>query len=335
MCCYSTVEPSRHRSRRDGGKEWRRRPLEKATIRGQVHDPILTLSHLLEIYHLDDRQRTIRQPTRYTGIALHTGGRAHLTISPAAADTGIVIRRIDLPGAPAVKAHVDHVVDVVRATTIRCGDAQVHTVEHVLAALYALGIDNAVLDMDGPEPPIADGSSAPYCKLIAAAGVEVQGSMRQVFRVTEPLYVEQGDSKLILIPSDCYRISCTVKYGATLMDTQYLNLEVTADSFVNQLCEARTFCLYEEIEYLMKRGLIRGGSLDNAVVMKDGAIISKDGLRYSDEFVRHKMLDIVGDLSLIGGRFIGHVIAVKPGHPLNVAMAQHICRSLRPELALV
>ena len=206
------------------------------------------------------------------------------------------------------------------------GDARAHTVEHVLAALYAGGIDNARLDMDGPEPPIADGSSAPYVTLLRQAGIVEQALPRRYLRIRRPQFIEQGGSKLVIVPDDAYRVSCTVKYGVSLLDTQYLSLAVTADSFAAELSQARTFCLYEEIAALMSRNLIRGGSLDNAVVLKDGAILSSNGLRYPDEFVRHKMLDIVGDLSLVGRRLLGQVIAVKPGHPLNVTMAQHLRR---------
>ncbi len=280
---------------------------------------------------MSDLQHTIKQSVRYSGISLHTGHRAHITFKPADAGTGIIISRVDLPGKPLVEAHARNVVDVVRATTIKKGEAVVHTVEHVLAALYALGIDNCLLEMDGPEPPIADGSSKPYIDILQEAGSVEQGMPRRTIVIDEPIYVEMKESRAVILPYDHYRISCTVKYGATLMDTQYMSLPVTAESFCNEMCEARTFCLYEEIAYLMNAGLIRGGSLDNAVVMKDGAIISKDGLRYPDEFVRHKMLDIVGDLSLVGCRLQGQIIAIKPGHPLNVTLAQAIVKKFQNE----
>ena len=277
---------------------------------------------------MDDAQQTLKRPVRYSGIALHTGVRAHVTLNPAPANAGVVIRRTDLAGAPPVRAHASQVIDVMRATTIANGPARVHTVEHVLAALHALGVDNAAIDMDGPEPPIADGSSAPYVALIQEAGLVAQDAPRRYFEVKEPIFIERGESKMVLLPDPQYRISCTVKYNATILDTQYLSLTVTPETFARDLSLARTFCLYEEIAPLMSKGLIRGGSLDNAVVMKDGAIISKDGLRYNDEFVRHKMLDIVGDLSLIGCRLRAQVIAIKPGHPLNVTMAQALCEHL-------
>ena len=274
---------------------------------------------------LDDPQRTIATPCRFSGIALHTGGRAHLTIQPAAADAGVSIIRVDLPDQPAVKALASNVIDVHRATTIANGDAVVYTVEHVLAALYACDIDNAVIEMDGPEPPIVDGSSEPFCVEITAAGTVTQEAQRQYCCIEEAIYVEQGETRVVILPDEEYRISCTICFGATVMGTQYLSLPVTSESFATELAGARTFCPYEQIEELMVAGLVRGGSLDNAVVIKDGAIIAKDGLRYPDEFVRHKMLDIVGDLSLVGRRLRGQIIAIKPGHPSNVALAQRIC----------
>jgi UDP-3-O-acyl N-acetylglucosamine deacetylase len=273
---------------------------------------------------LAELQRTILQPCRFSGIALHTGVRAHLTVLPAAAGAGIRIARIDLPDRPEVRAVADNVVDVRRATTIASGAAKVHTVEHVLAALYACGVDNARLEMDGPEPPIADGSSDLFVKEILAAGTTEQGMPRDYCRIENAIYVEQGETRVVILPYHEYRISCTISFGASMMDTQYLSVAVDCETFAAELAGARTFCPYEQIEELMVAGLVRGGSLDNAVVIKDGAIIAKDELRFPDEFVRHKMLDIVGDLSLVGRRLIGHVIAIKPGHPSNVEMAQGI-----------
>lgn len=270
------------------------------------------------------KQHTLKNSIRYSGVTLHTGVRAHITLRPAPEDTGMELVRVDLSNKPKVKALATNVVDVQRATTIAAGDASVHTVEHVLAALYACDIDNAIIEMDGPEPPIADGSSAPYVSLIMKAGRIRQKAERAYFYIKEPIYITMGESKLVMLPAENYTISCTVKYGDSLMDTQYLSLPVDRQTFINEICKARTFCLYDEIEGLMIKNLIRGGSLDNAVVLKDGVIICKDGLRYPDEFVRHKMLDIIGDLSLVGYRLVGEVIAIKPGHPSNVALAQRI-----------
>ena len=267
------------------------------------------------------KQKTLKNSGKFSGVTLHTGVRAQISIEPAPIDSGIEMLRVDLPGSPRIKALAKNVVSVQRATTIASGNASVHTVEHVLAALYACGVDNAVIKMDGPEPPIGDGSSAPYVSLILKAGTKVQDAPRHVFTLKEPVYVNSGNSKLIMLPAEDYTINCTVKYDNGSMDTQFLKIPVNRKTFIDEISPARTFCLYEEIEELMVKNLIRGGSLDNAVVMKDGFIICKDGLRFQDEFVRHKILDIIGDLSLVGCRIVGEVIAIKPGHPSNVALA--------------
>ncbi len=279
-----------------------------------------------------EKQHTLGGSARYSGIALHTGGRAHLKLKPAPANSGIQICRTDVAGKPSGPALATNVTEVQRATTIACGDSHVMTVEHVLAALHACGVDNAILELDGPEPPLADGSALPFVEMIESVGVKAQRSYRKTFVVTEPLWVESGDCRLVLLPydGDGLRIACTVSYGQCEMDTQYLSLDLTRESFVSELCRARTFCeQYDVIETLMKKGLIRGASLDNAIVVKDGAIISKDGLRFSNEFVRHKMLDIVGDISLVGCRLQGQLIAIKPGHDLNVQLALKIMKLMR------
>ena len=274
------------------------------------------------------KQRTLRTSKTISGIALHTGHRVMLTVRPAPADSGIRFRRTDLPGAPEIPAHVSNVVDVQRGTTLAVGDARVHTVEHLLAAIHALGVDNAVVDMGGPEPPVCDGSSASFVRLIREAGLEEQPAEARVIDVPEMLFVEAGETKVVAIPDDAFRISCTVKFDASQLDCQFFSASVAEECFVSELSRARTFCLYHEIEALMKAGLICGGSLDNAVVIKGSAILSKEGLRYPDEFVRHKVLDMVGDLFLAGGRIRGQFIAVKPGHPANVKTAARIAERI-------
>jgi len=270
------------------------------------------------------KQTTLQRPATLSGIALHTGNRVAIVLHPAPVDTGIQFRRTDVPSKPMVAARIENVVDVQRGTTIADGDARVHTVEHLLAALYTRGVTNAIVDMAGPEPPVGDGSSTPFLEMIDRAGVQPQGAEAPDIGVDRPLVLELGETRMVMVPDPEFRISCTVKYGSTTLFCQYLSLQVTCETFERELSRARTFCLYEEIEALMKANLIVGGSLDNAVVIKDDVVLSKEGLRYADEFVRHKMLDIVGDLSLLGARIRGHVIAVKPGHPSNVALARMI-----------
>lgn len=270
------------------------------------------------------RQRTVREAASLSGIALHTGNRVKLTVLPAPAAAGVRFRRTDLPGRPEIPALISEVADTRRGTTLGRGAAQAHTVEHLLAAINALGLDNVMVEMTGPEPPIGDGSARPFLDLLRAAGAVEQDAPRRFHVVREPMWYEAGETRVVALPAPGFRISCTVKYDVTPLDCQYLSLEIDEDSFCRELAGARTFCLYQEIEYLMKNNLIRGGSLDNAVVIRRDAIFSKDGLRYPDEFVRHKMLDMVGDFFLLGRRLRGHLIAIKPGHPANVELVRKL-----------
>jgi len=267
-------------------------------------------------------QQTVGRRVSISGIALHTGIRAHLALAPAPPGSGVIFCRTDLPGAPEVRAVAGQVVDVRRGTTIAAGAARVHTVEHVMAALHAAQVDNVVVEMDGMEPPILDGSAAPYAELIAAAGVVVQGLPAPVWRATAPIVIEEREATLVLVPDQRFRITYLVAYGATPLDAQFFAAEITAESFRGEVAGARTFCLYKELEAVIAQGLVKGGSLDNAVVIHDGAIISKDGLRWPNELVRHKVLDLIGDLYLVGSRVAGHIIAVKSGHAANLALAR-------------
>ncbi len=269
------------------------------------------------------QQNTIAKSATISGIALHSGARTSLSISPAPENAGIVFRRIDMPGAPSVKAIASNVVDVRRATTLASREtgAFVVTVEHVMAALHASCIDNAVVDMDGPEPPIADGSAAPYFRMIQDAGIQPQEAEAQYWTAKEPIVIEDKGSMLALAPADDLQITFTVQYGETPLDTQFHHLAVTTESFRDQLAGARTFCRYRELEQLITAGLAKGGSLDNAIILYEGAIISKDSLRYPNELVRHKMMDLIGDIFLVGKRVKAHIMSVKSGHPTHVQLA--------------
>ena len=273
----------------------------------------------------NERQRTIQHAVTFSGIALHTGNRVRLSVHAAGAGTGIRFRRVDLPGNPEIRGLVTNVNDTRRGTTITENGASVHTVEHLLAAVNVLGLDNLRIDMLGPEPPIGDGSAEPYVELLRSAGAVEQDAFRKYLVVERMHHIQMGDTHLVLLPEPAaFRITCTVKYHTNPLDCQFLTLEITEETFLKELLKARTFCLFGELEYLMKNNLIRGGSLDNAVVIRQDAIFSKEGLRYPDEFVRHKMMDMVGDLFLLGLRLKGHVIAVKPGHPSNVELAKKL-----------
>ncbi len=276
--------------------------------------------------NLEKKQCTIGKRITFSGIALHTGVRAELAFMPAEENSGVWFQRVDLPGKPKVRAIATNVTAVMRGTTIEDGLAKVCTVEHILAALNANGIDNIVVEMDDVEPTIADGSSLPFVKMIEEAGIVIQDAPKRIFTVDKVYEYCDGETKVRLEPYDGFKISCHVEYNETVLDNQEFATEITAETFRKELSEARTFCLYREIEGLMNAGLIKGGSLDNAVVIKDGVILSKDGVRYPNEIVRHKMLDIVGDIYLLGCQLRGHYIAEKPGHPSNVALAQLIMK---------
>ncbi len=270
-----------------------------------------------------EMQNTIKSEAAISGIALHTGVRIHLRMKPAPENTGIVFRRTDMPGAPEVRAYAPNVIDVRRATTIAApSKAYVVTVEHIMAAFHAAGVDNAYVEMDNAEPPVADGSAGPYFKMIKEAGIQEQNAPAQFWTTDAPLYVENGATSMVVLPSDTFRISCTVAFGETALGTQFHSLEVTPENFERELGPCRTFVAYRDLAQLIAAGLAKGGSLDNAVILHDGAIISNDGLRFPNELVRHKIMDMVGDLYLTGKRVRAHVIAIKPGHSTNVQLAK-------------
>ncbi len=251
-----------------------------------------------------------------------------MTFLPAPANSGIRFRRQDLEGKPEIEARVENVVENNRSTTLAKGNTRIHTVEHVLATFAGYGIDNAVVELDANEPPIGDGSAREYCKMIQAAGIVAQEERREPYRLTEPIELEMGETVMSIFPDDNFKISCTSadKRGRF---TQFYSIEVSPKTWERELAHARTFCFYEEIEYLIKNGLIRGGSLENAVVIRDDAVLTTEPLRYADEFVRHKTLDIVGDLSLLGRPVQGHLVAVKPSHAANCELVRRIAAQMR------
>ena len=280
-------------------------------------------------------QQTLARSASLAGVSLHTGENVTLTLRPAAPDSGLKFKRIDLPDEPVIDAKIDHVKTVERATTLGEGGVKVHTVEHVLSALVGLGIDNAVIEMNAAEPPIGDGSAQPYVELIRRCGHAAQDMPRNVFEVREPLHVEtKAGSILTVVPDDGFRISCT-QVGPEGRFTQYRSLEVNPETYAREIAPARTFTFYEDIEPLLEKGLIKGGSLENAVVVRGDSVLSKEPMRFPDEFVRHKMLDIVGDLALLGRRIKGHVIAVKPGHPPNAELTRALAKEYAKTAALI
>jgi UDP-3-O-[3-hydroxymyristoyl] N-acetylglucosamine deacetylase / 3-hydroxyacyl-[acyl-carrier-protein] dehydratase len=279
-------------------------------------------------------QHTVGKTASFSGTSLHTGEEVSLKLHPAPVDHGIKFKRKDLQEQPIIDARIDNLKTVDRATTIGEGSVRVHTVEHVLAALSGMGVDNATVEMDANEPPIGDGSAQPYVDLIKRAGVTAQEEPRKFFDVREPVHVEsKTGALLVLLPDEKFRISCT-QAGPNNRFAQYLSTEVTSAVFEREIGPARTFVFYEDVEPLMEKNLIKGGSLENAIVVRGDAVLSKEPLRFPDEFVRHKMLDIIGDLALIGRRIRGHLVAVKPGHAVNADLARVVVREQTRRSAL-
>ncbi|MBQ4107524.1 MAG: UDP-3-O-[Lentisphaeria bacterium] len=268
-----------------------------------------------------EKQKTVKNTSQYSGISLHSGARTKVRLQPAPCHTGIVFRRIDLPGGPEVRALASRVIDVRRGTTIADGAAVVFTVEHIMSALHAYGIDNAIVEMDGMEPPIADGSALSFVEMIEEAGVVEQEAEAKIFAPDRPFFVDGGATKVVILPGDKLEIACTTSFAGCPFDPQFYQTEITQEIYRREICGARTFVQYSDLQMLLSMGLCKGGSLDAAAIIHDGAIICRDSLRYGNEVVRHKILDMVGDLYLCGCRVKGTVIAIKPGHPRNVELA--------------
>jgi UDP-3-O-[3-hydroxymyristoyl] N-acetylglucosamine deacetylase/3-hydroxyacyl-[acyl-carrier-protein] dehydratase len=273
------------------------------------------------------KQRTLAREVSIQGNALHTGENVTLTLRPAAVGSGIVFRRIDLSGNPELRPRVDLITDLVRATTIQSGHAKIHTVEHVLSALAGCGIDNAVVEMNASEPPILDGSARPFVNLILQGEPLEQEADREYFELDAPVSVTRGNSSVIALPCDQFKVSCTSADDRGI-HTQHLSLTIDPDVYMTQVAAARTFTVYEDIEALLKLGKIKGGSLDCAVVIRGDKIISKEPLRFPDEFVRHKILDIIGDLSLLGLPLKAHIVATRPGHAINAELTKALAAKL-------
>ncbi|MGA3006650.1 MAG: bifunctional UDP-3-O-[3-hydroxymyristoyl] N-acetylglucosamine deacetylase/3-hydroxyacyl-ACP dehydratase [Opitutaceae bacterium] len=273
------------------------------------------------------KQRTLAHEVSIEGQALHTGDTVRLTLKPAPAGHGIIFRRVDLHGSPELRARIDLVGDLVRNTTLESGHAKIHTVEHVLSALAGCGVDNVLIDMNASEPPAMDGSAKPFVNLILQGEPVEQDKERAYFVLDDAVSVAQGNRSVIALPSNEFKITCTSADDRGI-HTQHLSLTVDPDVYMMQIAAARTFTIYEDIEELIKLGKIRGGSLDCAVVIKGDKIISKEPLRFKDEFVRHKILDIVGDLSLLGQPIKAHIIATRPGHAINAELTKALFEKL-------
>ncbi len=263
------------------------------------------------------RQRSLRQRTSLEGVGLHSGRKVKLTLVPAPADSGISFVRTDLSPRVEIPALAEYVVDTMLNTSLGKGSVRVGTVEHLLAALYGCGIDNASVELDGPEVPILDGSCAPWVVLINEAGVREQRANRRFLLLRKPITVVDGDKRARLTPAARFSISYTIDFKHPLISDQTLRIDFSDRAFLKEIARARTFGFKRDVERMHRAGLALGGSLENAVVVDDFHILNPDGLRYPDEFVRHKILDAIGDLSLLGMPLLGHFSAVKSGHALN------------------
>ena len=277
------------------------------------------------------KQRTLAREVSISGQALHTGEIVTLTLKPAPVNHGYVFKRVDLHGAPEIKPRVDLVTDLVRQTTIEQGHARIHTVEHVLSALHGCGLDNVLIEMNANEPPILDGSAKPFVNLIMEGDPVEQDAERDYFTLDEPVSVQRDRSSLIALPCDRLKITCTSADDRGV-HAQHLTIEITPDSFTTQIAAARTFTVYEDIEPLIKMGKIKGGSLDCAVVIKGDKILSKEPLRFKEEFARHKILDIIGDITLLGAPIKAHIIATLPGHAINAELTKVLFEKLQEKL---
>jgi len=266
-------------------------------------------------------QRTLRRQVACAGIGLHSGHKVTLTLKPAAADTGIRFRRTDL--GVEIPASVAHVSGTNHATVLSRDGATVETVEHLLAAAAAMGLDNAVVELDHREVPVMDGSSAPFAYLIQEAGLKTLATPRRYLKVLRPITVSRGDKLMSLYPSDHFKVTYSISFDHPLLRHQSHTLPVNEDSFVEDIAPARTFGFLHEVELLRQQGLAQGGSLENAIVLSETGVLNNP-LRYEDEFVRHKILDAIGDLSLVGYPIIGHLVAHRAGHALHTAFAKRV-----------
>ena len=276
---------------------------------------------------MDYKQRTLMNEVGCTGIGLHTGEKVKINLRPAPANSGIKFVRTDLKGRPEVEVRFDNVFDTTLATTIGTNGCKVSTIEHLMAAFFGLGIDNAVVELDGPEVPIMDGSAAPFVFLIKSGDIREQKSPKQFIVIKKPFKVDDGNRSVCIYPSKEMKITYMIDFQHPLLRNQEYELTFSGRDFVREISTARTFGFLKDVETLKKNGLARGGSLDNAVVIDDFRIINEDGLRFDDEFVRHKILDFIGDISIVGSPIIGHFVVKKSGHFLNQQMLKKLMES--------
>jgi UDP-3-O-[3-hydroxymyristoyl] N-acetylglucosamine deacetylase len=262
-----------------------------------------------------------------TGIGLHTGEKVKLCIKPALSDSGIRFVRTDLENQPGVKVHFDNIFDTTLATTIGTNGCKISTVEHLMAAFFGLGIGNAVVELDGPEVPIMDGSAAPFVFLIKSGGIREQEKPKQFIVIKKPFKIDDGNRSVCIYPSKELKITYMIDFKHPLLRNQEYEMTFSGKDFVREISTARTFGFLKDVQTLKENGFAKGGSLDNAVVIDDFRILNDDGLRFEDEFVRHKILDFIGDIAIVGCPIIGHFVVKKSGHFLNQYMLKKLMKS--------
>ena len=274
---------------------------------------------------MKQKQATLAKEVSFSGVGLHSGARTTLVFKPAPANSGIKFVRSDLASKPEIGAQIANAVptgDYSRRTVLGCGDVTISTVEHVLAAVSGLGIDNLTIELDTAEPAESDGSSAPFVKVLKEAGIVEQDAWRKYIEVKSPIALTENGVQMVALPHDGLRISFTAHYDHPLIGTQYASFDVSQEVFETEIAPARTFSLLKDVEDLRSRGLIKGGSLENSIVIGDSEIMNEEPLRFSDEFVRHKVLDLLGDLCLLGMPVKAHIISVKSGHASNIKLVK-------------
>lgn len=307
---------------------------------------------------MENLQKTLRRDYTFSGKGLHTGLKVSMTVSPAPVNTGIVFVRKDISDDAKVEAVVDYVTHTQRGTTLENGEAKVSTIEHILSTFVGLGVDNAFIYLDAPEAPIMDGSAKPFVEAIAPDGLEVQDAPRKYFEVKERISFkdEQSGSELILLPSEDYEIDLTIDYNSKVLGVQTAQYSSSGTDYANEIAPCRTFCFFHELEFLFKNNLIKGGDLENAIVIAENEVPKEEldkissllgvesvervstgylnnvDIRFPNECARHKLLDVMGDFSLIGYRIKGKVIAIKSGHKINTQMAKIIREQLKKDI---
>ena len=283
-----------------------------------------------EISSSRKHQRSLKTSASLKGIGLFTGVQSELTLLPATEGTGVVFCRTDLPSCPILPAYVDYVVRTPRCTVLGNKEFEIQTVEHILSAIKACDIDNVIIKINGPEVPSCDGSALSFIELIDEAGIVFQNATKKVYHLDAPVFWSKGDVHLVGLPAEEFRISYTLSYpNNELLQSQFYTIHVNEESYRSDISLARTFSLYEEVVPLIEQGGIKGGRLDNAVIIKGDKILNPEGLRCPKEMVCHKILDLIGDLSLVGCSFIAHIIAIRSGHFSNTSFAKELVNSFK------